>query len=114
MNDHDLIALLTSRSPQAVDETQKEYGKYLYSIAYRVLKNQEDAQECVNDTLLKVWETIPPQTPKSLKAYVGTVARNISLDSYRKQNSAKRNGEFTELLEETAECMGKIWKHKWN
>ncbi|MFI3250731.1 MAG: sigma-70 family RNA polymerase sigma factor [Eubacteriales bacterium] len=104
MNDNDLIELLINRSGQAVEKTQQEYGKYLYNIAFRVLKNREDAEECVNDTLLKVWETIPPQIPKSLKAYVGTVARNISLDTYRKQNSIKRNSEFTELLEESAQC----------
>lgn len=106
MNDKDLISLLSSRSPQALEQTQAEYGTYLYRIAFSVLKNPEDAEECVNDSLLKVWQTIPPQAPKSLKAYMGTVARNMSLDAYRKQHSAKRNGEFTELLEETAECMG--------
>lgn len=101
MNDDELIDLLTNRSDKAIAETQKEYGDYLYSISFRVVNNKQDAEECVNDSLLKIWHTIPPLVPTSFKAYIGTIVRNISLDCYRKQKIEERKVEFTELLEES-------------
>lgn len=104
MQDTELIELLTNRSEQAIGQVEKAYHNYLQSISLRILKSVEDAEECVNDTLVKVWETIPPLEPKSLKAYIGTLIRNISLDYYRKNHSAKRNTDFLELLDECNDC----------
>lgn len=105
MTDAELIELLTERSEEAIKATQKEYGWFLYSITFRILKSRQDSEECVNDTLLKMWETIPPFIPKSLKGYIGAVARNTALDIYRKQNASKRNAVFTEVLDECSQCI---------
>lgn len=100
MSEHDLINLFVSRNPQAISETQRVYGNYLYQIAFRVLGNQEDAEECVNDTLLSGWNSIPPTIPKNLKAFLSTTVRNISLDIYRKEHTQKREGILLELIDE--------------
>lgn len=103
MNDNELIDLLKERSDFAVVKTDKEYGNYIYKIAFSILGNNEDTEECKNDVLFKIWETIPPLVPISLKAYIGKITRNLSLDCYRKQHSLKRKAEFTLLLEESGE-----------
>ena len=69
MEDHQIVALFEHRAEIAVEETAKKYGALCHQIAYRILDNREDAAEIVNDTYLRLWNTIPPQTPKSLKAY---------------------------------------------
>lgn len=104
-DDSQLVEFLINRDDTSVNEIQKKYNNYLYSIVLRILKNQEDADECINDILLKIWETIPPNIPKSLKAYIGTMTRNTALDFYRKINSQKRNPMFTEILEECQEVI---------
>ncbi|MFI3250729.1 MAG: RNA polymerase sigma factor [Eubacteriales bacterium] len=100
MIDAEILAMLISRDENGVNTIEKEYGNYIKTIASRVVTSKEDVEECLNDSLLKLWHTIPPVVPKSLKAYIGTVARNIALDCYRKQNTVKRKAEFAELLEE--------------
>lgn len=104
-NDQELISLFINRNEMAIKTTATEYEKYLFKISYNILKNKEDVEECVNDTFLKAWETIPPQIPTSLKAYLSAIIRNISLDYYRKQHSAKRNKEFQVLLDECGSCL---------
>ncbi len=104
-DDSRLVEFLINRDDNSINEIQKKYNNYLYSIILRVLKNQEDADECINDILLKIWNTIPPNIPKSLKAYIGTVTRNTALDFYRKINSQKRNPTFTEILDECQEVI---------
>lgn len=104
MKDITLIELLTTHNEIAIIEVEKEYKNYLKSIALRILKNNQDADECVNDTLEKIWNTIPPLVPKSLKAYIGTLIRNISLDCYRKNHMNKRNSDFLDILDECNDC----------
>ncbi len=104
-NDQELINLFVTRNEMAIKTTAVEYEKYLFKISYNILKNKEDVEECLNDTFLKAWETIPPKTPTSLKAYLCVLIRNISLDYYRKQHAVKRNKEFQILLEECGSCL---------
>ena len=106
MEDSNIITLFFNRDEQAILETQKKYEKYCYSIAYRVLNNREDAEECVNDTYLTAWNVIPPQFPKSFSAFLGRITRNLSLKRYRDAHRQKR-GEHTVLLslDELAECI---------
>lgn len=104
MCDKDIIAMLEGREEAVLKLIEQEYGNYIKTIAFRVVHREEDVEECLNDSLLKIWNTIPPLVPQSFKAYLGTVARNIALDTYRKEHSEKRKGEFSELLEELQQC----------
>lgn len=107
MQDKHIIALFQKRSKRAIPELIKAYQPYLHTISYHILKNSEDVDECLNDTYLKVWESIPPLIPLSLSSYIGKIIRNISLDRYRKQTSSKRgSGEFHLVLDELSDLVG--------
>ena len=73
MQDHEIVALYWERNETAIAETEKKYGGYCYVIAYNVLYSHEDAEECVNDTYLRAWETMPPEKPSALNAYLGRI-----------------------------------------
>ena len=77
MQDHEIVALYWERNETAIAETEKKYGGYCYVIAYNVLYSHEDAEECVNDTYLRAWETMPPEKPSALNAYLGRITRNL-------------------------------------
>ncbi|MCL1866034.1 MAG: sigma-70 family RNA polymerase sigma factor [Oscillospiraceae bacterium] len=98
MTDSQLIDLYQTRSEDAIGETQKRYGAYCRAIAMNVLHNAEDADECVNDVYLSVWNLIPPQSPTSFSSFIGRITRNISLDKFRKNTSQKRGGGGADLL----------------
>lgn len=98
--DQDLVDLFRERREIAIESTAEEYGGYLFAISFGILKNHHDVEECVNEALWKAWESIPPHWPASLKGYLGVIVRNLSLDAYRKQHFAKRNGEIQVILEE--------------
>ena len=105
MEDKQIVELYFARAESAVYETERKYGRYCHYIAYRILEDDQDASEIVNDTLLKAWNTIPPNRPGSLKPYVGMISRQLSLDRYA-QSRAKKRGEQTALvLDELAECI---------
>ena len=82
MTDCEIIKLYFDRSERAIDETDKAYGKYCRYIAERILESEEDAREVQNDTYLQVWNTVPPERPNSLRAYLGVICRNLSLNRY--------------------------------
>ena len=105
MEDQQIVELYFARSESAIAETDKKYGRYCHSIAYRILEDQEDANEIVNDTYLKTWNTIPPNRPDPLKPYVGMISRHLSLDRYEEYHTQKRGGQVPLVLEELAECI---------
>lgn len=106
MEDNAIIDLYFCRSEYAIVETDKKYGSYCQSVSYNILSNLEDAQECVNDTYMAAWNTIPPQKPSVLSAYLGRITRNISINLWKKSQSAKRGGgEVTLALDELSECV---------
>ena len=106
MDDRQIIALYNERSEAALSETAKKYGRYCRTVAYNILMNEEDSEECVNDTWLKAWEAIPPRCPDSLAAFLGKITRNLALNRYKHKNREKRGGGRTMLvLEELAECV---------
>ena len=106
MDDRIIIELFNARDEKALDESQRKYGGYCKAVSKNILMSDEDAEEVLNDTLLRAWKTIPPEEPKSLKVYLGTLARNISLDRYRKMTAEKRGGfEVTLCLEEVEEFL---------
>lgn len=106
MQDEEIIKLYFERNEAAISETEAVYGKYLFKIAYNILADTEDCKECVNDTYLKAWNTIPPHKPVALSAYLGKIARENAIDVYRKQNRIKRKAsEYAMALDELSDCV---------
>ena len=105
MDDRQIVELYWARSEAAISETDKKYGRYCHYIAYQILSNDEDAKEIVNDTYLKIWNTVPPQRPDPLKPYVGTISRQLALNAYKAQHAQKRGGQASPILEELSECI---------
>ena len=91
MEDNEIIELYWNRSQQAIVETSIKYGKQLHTLAERILYNHEDSEECVNDTYLTLWDTIPPEEPNPFVAYICRIVRNLSLKRYRHNTADKRN-----------------------
>ena len=105
MNDKQIVDLLFSRSETALSTVQDKFGSYCHQIALNVLGNDADAQECVNDAYLRIWQTIPPKKPENLLAYIGRITRNISLDKLRKIKAQKRSNDATVILEEVSDIV---------
>lgn len=106
MEEKQIIDLYWARSENAIAETARKYGKFCHSIAFNILSNREDSEECVNDTYLHTWNAIPPQRPNKLSAFLGRITRNLALKKYESYTAAKRGGGQVPLaLEELAECV---------
>ena len=106
MDDEKIIALYWARLEKAITETKRKYGRYCYAIAYRILRNPQDAEECENDTYLDVWNQIPPSRPTAFSTFLGIITRRISLDRFRKSHAEKRGGGETAVsLDELEECI---------
>lgn len=106
MEDSRIIDLYWERSQSAVTETKNRYGRLIYSIAIKILRAHEDADECENDTYLRAWNSMPPQRPNVLSAFLGRIARNLALDRYEREHAAKRGGsQIPMLLDELEECI---------
>lgn len=106
LEDSQIIALYFRRSEQAIQETDNKYGRYCFQIASRILLSPEDGEECVSDTYLTAWNSIPPTRPASLASYLGKITRHIALDRWRRRFAQKRGGGETALaLEELEECL---------
>ena len=100
MQDEEIIALFFRRSETAVIEAQNKYKSLCTMIAGRILPDLRDSEECVNDAFLRVWNSIPPEKPHSLGAYLGRITRNLALDRYSYNHADKRNSSLTEAFEE--------------
>ncbi|MBO4798696.1 MAG: sigma-70 family RNA polymerase sigma factor [Candidatus Methanomethylophilaceae archaeon] len=100
MNDESIIALFNERSEQAITSLSERFGTSLLAVAENLLGNKEDAEECVQDTFLAVWNRIPPEQPTSLSAYVFRILRNIAIKRYHEKNAKKRNAVYDIALEE--------------
>ena len=106
MKDEAIIELFWARSEAAIDETDRAYGRYCHSIAYRILRVHEDAKETVNDTWLKAWNTIPPERPHHLKGFLGRITRQLSINRLERETAQKRGaGQYALALDELAECI---------
>ncbi len=106
MDDKQIIALFMARSEDAIEESAKKYGAYCRSIAFRILQNEADTEECLNDTYHTAWNKIPPHIPNNLAAFLGKITRNIALRRYEKETAVKRGGGENDLIfEELAECL---------
>ena len=105
VDDGEILELFFERSEKALELVEKKYGKLCHTVAYRILMSDHDAEECVNDTLLKAWNSIPPQRPSRLSAYLSKIARNTALDMHDKKKASKRDA-VTLALDELSECVG--------
>ena len=105
MEDREIIAALLRRDDGALAELQEKYGPRLRTLAGRFLKSREDAEEAVNDAYLRTWNTIPPQEPEHLFAYVAQLCRRAALEKVDWLTAQKRRGVVVELTEELAQCL---------
>lgn len=106
VDDEHIIDLYWERSEKAITETASRYGKYCYSIAYNILADHHDAEECVSDTYLGAWNSIPPHRPKVLATFLGKIARRTAIKKWQRQHAAKRgSGKIAIALEELEECI---------
>lgn len=106
MEDIRIIDLYWARSEEAIHESAKKYGPYCHTIAWNILQDQQDSEECVNDTWLQAWNAMPPKKPNLLGAFLGKITRNLALDKYRFYHTQKRGGGQAWLaLEELKDCV---------
>jgi len=106
MQDEKIVELYWQRSDEAIRETEKKFGAYCRTIAYNILQNGEDSEECVNDTWLGAWNSMPDRRPARLAPYLGRITRNLSLNRALAQSRKKRGGgEFAVALEELGDCV---------
>ena len=105
MEDSAIIDLFFERSEQALAEVQEKYGKFCRKLALDLLREEQDAEECVNDTWEAAWQTIPPQRPRMLGAYLGRITRNLAISRFRKNTAQMRTEGLTVLLSELEHCV---------
>ena len=106
MKDNEIIDLYWARNEKAIAATKEKYGNYCHTIAFNILHNNEDAEECTNDTYLGAWNSIPPQRPNPLSTYLGKIARNFALNRYKQYTAQKLGlGQVTAVLSELEECV---------
>ena len=101
LEDEEIIDLYWDRDEKAIDETDKKYRKYLFTVAYNILYVREDCEECINDTYVGAWNSMPPERPTYLKAFLTTIVRRVSINKYNEKNRQKRvPSSLTDSLED--------------
>lgn len=105
MQDEQIISLFFARSEDAIRQLDVKYGRTCRSLSHNILGNWQDAEECVNDSYLGAWNTIPPQKPSPLLTYICKIVRNLSLRRLRDQLAVKRNARFDIALQELEGCL---------
>ena len=104
--DGEILALFEARNEDAIAKIAEKYGGYCRSIAYRIVGNEEDAEECVSDAYLRAWNAIPPAKPAKLRLFLAKITRNLALHRFQKNSASKRgSGEIDAVLEELEECL---------
>ena len=106
LEDEEIIELYWQRNENAIFETDNKYGEVVFRIAYNILNDKGDSEECQNDTYLDVWNAIPPARPRALLAFIAKIARRVSIDLYRKRSNKKAiPSEFKIAIEELEYCL---------
>ncbi len=103
--DQEIIELYFARDEEAIRATDEAYGNFCASLAMNILHNKSDAEECVSDTYIKVWQTIPPKRPPSLKTYLAHITRNFAISRYRKRHAKRRDSGLEIPLSELEDCL---------
>ncbi len=106
MEDRAIVELYWQRSDRAIEESERKYGKYCHAIAFNLVGDHRDAEECVNDTWLRAWNLMPDKRPRLLSAFLGGISRNLAISLYRAKSAKKRGGgELPLALEELSGCI---------
>ena len=105
MEDEQIVNLYWQRDEAALQETELKYGSFCRGLAYNILSSHEDAEECVNDTWHKAWNSMPQERPGLLRAWLGKVVRNLALDRWRRSHAQKRYNGMDILLSELEDCV---------
>ena len=105
MEDDEILALYLARSENAITETACKYGKLCLGISFGILHDRRDSEECLNDTWLAMWNTIPPKEPNPFRAYLCRVVKNLSIKKYEYNHAKKRRGEYEASLDELEDCI---------
>ena len=106
MEDAQIVQLYWDRNEEAIPVTAQKYGSYCTAIAQNILGSYEDAEECVNDTYLNAWNTMPPHKPSILATFLGKITRNLSFNRYKHNTAQKRGGgELPAVLDELSSCV---------
>ena len=105
MDDSKIIELFFARNEDAIKHTDDTYGRRLFHLADNIVHNDQDAEESVNDTYMKAWDTIPPQRPEHFFAYIAKICRNFALKRIDWQKAKKRNAEVVTLTQEMENCI---------
>lgn len=107
MKETEIVALFLSRNETAITVVSVQYGAFCGTIANNILHNPQAAEECVNDTWLAAWNSIPPNQPNSLKAYLGRITRRFAVSRWRKEHTQKRGAdEIALIFDELQVCAG--------
>ena len=105
MDDAKIIDLFWARNEEAIQETDKTYGRKLHVLANKILNNREDAEESVSDTYMETWKSIPPKRPKYFYAFLASICRNMSFNRLDWRMASKRNAEVVALTQEMEMCI---------
>ena len=105
MEDSKIIDLFFERSEQAIEELDRKHGPAVKRTAANILKDRLDVEECVSDTYLRTWNSIPPQVPNPLASYVCRIAHNLAIDRYHANHAEKRDSQYHLVLDEIEECI---------
>ena len=105
MEDSEIVSLYWARSEDALRETERKYGDFCLALAMNILSLREDAEECVNDTWRRAWDSMPEERPARLRPWLGKVVRNLSIDRYRRDRAKKRHVDMELLLSELEDCV---------
>lgn len=105
MDDQSIVQLFFERSERALAELDAKYGKLCHTLSRNILNSRQDAEECVNDAYLGVWNTVPPARPDPLRAYLCKIVRNVSLKLYHRKRAEKRNSAYDVAMQELEGCL---------
>ena len=105
MTDQKIIDLYFARNEKAILETERAHGAFCMGVSMSILNNRMDAEECVNDTYLKAWNAIPPTIPRSLRAFLAKIVRNLSIDRYREKRVERPTVELEAAMAELSACI---------
>lgn len=106
MKDCQIVDLYWQRNTDAISETNAKYGNYCYSIAFNILCDDQDAEECVNDTWLGAWNAMPEHRPNQLSSFVAKITRSVAYNRFKARNAYKRGGgELPLVLDELELCV---------
>lgn len=108
MDDQQIVALYWERDEQAIAESERKYGRYCHTVAYNILNDRSDAEECVNDTWVGAWNAMPPHRPMRLSVFLGKITRNLAIDRYHAAGAKKRGWRAALVFDELEECIPDI------